>query len=366
LSELHRIDIPDEAKATKPWFDARPSDELVSEIKEFISTTCKPYLWRGHTHTKPPEGAVPFYLEEFSLPKRCKRRETWSPCPCCCPDTPKYRENGKIAWFPDERVIRLIGPDCFSSLNLDAHDEALARLRREQQERRDTEYLLRHFPRLLQLAATVQDFAVIAKDCDDFFPKLSNRIEIVLGIRFWHHVRSGELMTTQQVKETVVDRHGRQSEHVRDTQSVYARIPVPAGLNPERKAQFPRFEKLLQRIRQLCEVEDVSALSGDEKRRLARRMSTAVDHARRYREEMLAELNLLRPETFNTLRTWSRLPTSPVRIAFRRDISAILVGRGEEELLRVAIPEHLDYRLAELPQMGSSTKGNDLARGPSR
>lgn len=100
------IEIPPEAFAVKALWQARPSwseiDNLVREIKGFVARTGKPYLWRGHTHTPPPMGATAEYWGEFDIPE-------WhileAPCPCCWSNFPKYRRNGKIAFFPLEGVI---------------------------------------------------------------------------------------------------------------------------------------------------------------------------------------------------------------------------------------------------------------------
>jgi hypothetical protein len=38
-----------------------------------------------------------------------------------------------IAWFPGVKVIRLIGPDCFATLNLEAHEKAKSDFEIEQE-----------------------------------------------------------------------------------------------------------------------------------------------------------------------------------------------------------------------------------------
>lgn len=43
-----------------------------------------------------------------------------------------FARNGKIAWFPDEHVIRMIGPKCFQTLNPEGHCEAVAQFVREE------------------------------------------------------------------------------------------------------------------------------------------------------------------------------------------------------------------------------------------
>ena len=121
----NRIDIPPESLEPKPWFQTRPGKEVVAEIVGFIKQTGKPYLWRGHTHTKPPPGSKPVYLDEFELPKKFRAPDRRSPCPCCVPAHPKFCD-GKIAWFPSEAVIRIIGPDCFKALDAEGKPVIMA------------------------------------------------------------------------------------------------------------------------------------------------------------------------------------------------------------------------------------------------
>jgi hypothetical protein len=133
------IDIPDECYHSKPYFKERPDSALVKHIKAFIKETGNPHMWHGHTHTKPPKGARIVYLAEFDLPKKLhKSPHLFAPCPCCSPTHPKYVRNGKIGWFPDEGIIRIIGPDCFAALDKEGHFKAVAQLRAEQQIEKDT------------------------------------------------------------------------------------------------------------------------------------------------------------------------------------------------------------------------------------
>jgi hypothetical protein len=67
------IDIPQSALESKPWFTDEPSEELVSEIKAFVKENGTPYLWRGHTHTKPEKGALIRYKGEFDLPAKTRK-----------------------------------------------------------------------------------------------------------------------------------------------------------------------------------------------------------------------------------------------------------------------------------------------------
>jgi hypothetical protein len=80
---------------------------------------------RYHTHSKPTKNARIVYIGRFDLPPSHQVPDRHAPCPCCSPRAPKYSREGKIAWFPDEHVVRMIGPDCFHTLNPEGHWEAV-------------------------------------------------------------------------------------------------------------------------------------------------------------------------------------------------------------------------------------------------
>jgi len=49
-----------------------------------------------------------------------------------------------IAWFPEEGTIRIIGPECFASFNLEGHAAAYDEFRKEQEEKKNEAFLLSH------------------------------------------------------------------------------------------------------------------------------------------------------------------------------------------------------------------------------
>jgi hypothetical protein len=120
---LH-LDIPDEFFDPKPFYRTRDAAQgVLREIKDHIKKTGEPHSWRHHTHSKPTTRARIVYIGEFDLPPSHQAPDRHAPCPCCSPRAPKFSRKGKIAWFPDEHVIRMIGPECFATLNPEGHWE---------------------------------------------------------------------------------------------------------------------------------------------------------------------------------------------------------------------------------------------------
>jgi hypothetical protein len=191
------IDIPESARAVKAWYPDRPKPEVVREIKDFIRATGTPHLWPGHTHTRPVAGARIVYLGEFDLPDAChKFRERWARCPCCVPDNPKYFRAGKIGYFPDEHVIRMLGPDCFRALNPEGHDRAYDDMRAEEQRENDINFLLSRIGDVPNLIAAVEHAIPVAQAVDELGVALRRELDVILRTQMWSHVRDGQLQTS--------------------------------------------------------------------------------------------------------------------------------------------------------------------------
>lgn len=346
---IDRIEIPAEALRVKDWFHEFPSDDIVKEIREFVAETAKPYLWRGHTHNPPPIGSLPIYVEEFSLPPRCKPRSTWSPCPCCTPDTPKFKNEAKIAWFPKEAVIRLIGPDCYKTLDAGGHADALIDLRRRQRERRDTEYLIAQIPRIASLKEALLSSIPIAQAADEFFPALRNRIEVVLNVRLWNAIRTGELHVEEERIEHYRNAKGEEGQRTVTATRRHAVIAGIEGLSPDRKAKSPKLERIVERTVG-CDV-DISQLAGEQLRKLANKVARIFSDTNVVFNELEAELRFLRQENFQTLQYWASLPNAPVSLMIERENDAVIVGTKVNERVRVAYSQSLMLALPSVPQL---------------
>ena len=61
------VEIPPEALEGRPIFFERPSEDVETEILDFIRETLAPHLWRGHTHTKFSKDEPFEYINEYQL-----------------------------------------------------------------------------------------------------------------------------------------------------------------------------------------------------------------------------------------------------------------------------------------------------------
>lgn len=95
-----------------PAFDVRPTPAYIESWREHISETGSPETFEYVSTTQPPKTASVILLsEEMRVPTSLRLGGDRVPCPLCSPMAPKFG-TGRMAWFPDERVVRFIGHSC--------------------------------------------------------------------------------------------------------------------------------------------------------------------------------------------------------------------------------------------------------------
>lgn len=353
--KLPRLNIPAESYATKAIFWDEPGSAIIKEIKDFIKRTGRPYLWRGHTHTKPPKGARVVYLESFDLPEAYARNSALrSPCPCCRPVTPWFKVDGKIAWFPDEGVIRLIGPDCFKSLSPDGHATALADLRRRQQRESEISFLIRAAHNVRFIRDAVDDTMECAKALDVF----RGRLLVALSehnIPLWNHARNGELKCHREKVTISYSSSGGRTRKTKTEHRTYARIQGFAILAPG----YTSFEVSISASRAMLDVVDFNAQKLKEYDTLddSTRATLALGFKQTLNElrESFAKLDQLRRfsshETVKTLKTWAALEDAALNFYVDRDDSRLIIGGTKNRVTEIAIPAALDRSVPQLPEL---------------
>lgn len=351
------VDIPQSALETKRWFPERPGSDIVREIKEFISECGKPYLWRGHTHTKPKPGALIVYIGEFDLPSRFKSKQYWAPCPCCSPRYPKYRENGKIGWFPEEHVIRIVGPDCFRALNAQGHDEALEQFRTEERREKDIRYLIDNLPIVPDLLAATRAIIPVAESVDEFSKSLKKRLADVLQIDLWRELRDGRLRLRVRRNEVYRQADGtvgtRQIEDIQD----YASVDGYRLLSPNAMRFSPRLRTIETHLVSLLNRTqiDVSEQSDDERRKDAKLLGDCSRKLRAVVEELSDTRKFASQVSAATIRRWSEQAGSPLRIYTERTGSDFYIGRHRDEKIRIALGANFDDTFPVIPRLAETS-----------
>lgn len=361
-----KIEIPPIAREVKAWFKARPSDKVVAEIKKFIEETGTPHLWRGHTHTKPPAQAKVLYCGEFGLPPSHRARRKWAPCPCCTPEHPKYKDEGKIAWFPDERVIRLIGPRCYRTLNPEGHQEAMDTLRREEKVRRDTDYLLQHLPVAAKIRKVIEEAIPVAESRDAFRQALIDKLKL-LRIPLWDRAREGQLPVTKTQVQTVKDESGKEIERKQTIERISATVQGMRFIRPDAKPYAPRLMGALSVAKSIDFGSNwrnrLKELGAVEKSITAKQLVKAHTLAGDVLQEMTEDRRFF--DSIPALRRWGAREDSILQFHIELLPSMIKLGVNEYRAVQLRFRDNMLSEVRSLPKLSDTAVQADLDVGDS-
>jgi hypothetical protein len=350
--KLERIIIPDASRVTKDWFPTRESaDAAIPLIRTHLQATGETYTWAGHTHTRPPEGAVPVYIGSFELPDRYVKLKRLAPCPCCWDEAPKFG-HGKIAWFEDERVIRLIGPQCFRSLNPEAHEHAQSTYEIEQEQKSNTDFLLKNLPQLAQVVKIIDRAHTVACALETFHAELHHKLPAV-QLKLWQHVRrNGELSVNLQEKEFRRGEDGEMYSHDIEVQRVQWRLSGYEMLGSPLEPLSSPLENALNKIEPYNTGQDaqaaVEAMDHPQRQQVAAILSRCVKNAK----DKIARIEVLRGFTkrveINTLRNWGTHEGCPLTLYCSHDGESIAFGRREHNTVNIQLPQNINLDIGEI------------------
>lgn len=337
------IYIPASAFEVKPWWNERPSDERIQEIRSFILRTNQPHLWAGQTYNAPPDDAIIDYLTEFRLPNS----KPLAPCPCCTPRHPKYR-HGMVAHFPNERVIRIMGHDCFKTINAEGHTEALRKYHRDLKRKRDIAYLLGNLDKVPDFVAAIERVAPIAHAIDKFRNDVCSTFAEVLRTDLWDYVRTGELRVTRTLPRpgeggdvTIIETYGRIAG-----QDLLKKRSKKLGIKLDQAAcglrQIDFGVQFSERVREM---------SDDDRVQTAKLLANGIKTA----EDIFAAIDELRQftsaATLATLNGWARAEGCPVKMHVELNRGKLYVGLTDHEFRPINAPDAYFDVLPTLPKL---------------
>ena len=349
------VDIPESARQPKRRFHDEPSREIVKDIRDHVAEHGESHTWSGHTHTRPEDGARVKYIARFELPEKYQRKKQFLVCPICRPNSRNFgRRDGYIAWFPDEWLIRLIGPDCFAEIDKQGHADAVEELEKREARERDSVFLVsqrdQHRLALKVLTAARR----VANALDAFGADLRRRLYVTLNVNLWQHVRTGELRVSREIADL------RTPGKTLYLEQRFGSLSGHKLLDPNIKKLEPKFAPHVDFLEEILFITDdawsekIGQLGGQEVRQTAKKLGATLDAARDFRVEVTDLRAFLAPENLGTLRSWGSSNTegSPIGVFARRDGATLRVGSSETRNMLVPIPLDLDL---EIPSVAGLT-----------
>lgn len=347
------IEIPDDSRRVKEC--EYPDEREVAAIRAWIKRTGAPHLYKDHTHTKPPKGSLPVYVEEFTLPKEFRSLERRAPCPCCTDHFPKYWKNGKIAYFPDERVLRLMGPECFATLDAGGHHAALNQLRALRKKRNDIRYLNQNVHLLPILCGTLADWMPILSSIDEARKAVADRLAM-LKLPLWPRVRDGMLHVTRARRENFRKADGSSGERTVHDMQVYGPLHGHEFFSPSPKLLAKRFQQLQYRLnnRRVPTQLEIETMDTKERHEYALLLQQAMTRMRDAYTEAQDVRRAFSREAMATLNGWSRDPGADFPIHIDADQDAIYVGRSADNRVRIRVDFWFWKTLKPLPELAQT------------
>ncbi len=351
---LDKIEISAESRAVKEC--DRPDEKIVAEIRAWIKASGSPHTFRLHTHTKPPKGTPVIYIEEFTLPKQYRVRNKRAPCPCCTDVWPQYWHLGKIAYFPLERVLRLVGPDCYAALDAEGHQIALNTMREERKRRQDIAAILNNPHLIPQLTARLIEWLPIITAFDNGRKGMRERLDM-LRLPLWSRIRDGQLHVSRAREIVFKKPDGTDATRTVHDMQVYGPVAGYAFFAPDAKPYTPRLKRLQTSLSQVptFRPENIPNLSDQERRYIAKTINQATTTMRDILNDITDLRRIFEQVSISTINGWSRDPGADFPIHFAVDNTSLYIGRTADNRLRIPVAPEFWQRLRSIPQMAETS-----------
>lgn len=147
-----------------PNFEQIPDDAFINDWRAHITATgCPEDFHQVSTSVPEQHENINLLSEEISVPISLRPNGDLVPCPFCAPDSPKFMR-GRMAHFPDEKVIRFIGHRCAATHFGENYRHAERAFKRQKKCRQYIDLWKQIAP---QYGDLVQFIDLMAKSADD-------------------------------------------------------------------------------------------------------------------------------------------------------------------------------------------------------
>lgn len=326
-----RIDIPLHCFDSKPLFEKAPERDVVDEVRDWVKKN-PAYLWRGHTHSKPSaeEAGQIRYINDFVLPKGVE-----APCPCCTPYHEKFGK-GYIAWFPLSGNVRLMGQDCFRTLNPEGHDFAVSELDERIKRESEQHFLLSNLGNIPAIIGCIRSAEPIAEYLDDLRDILGSRLQERSGVNLWSLVRSGTLNLIVETEKGAVP-------------SYYGAVSGVTLLDPARRRYARALASAKAAIGAIDLPFDPIRASDADRKAAAKLMARGTKLVHETFSAMATARLFVSVLNTATLRNWAAQDNAPARLYIRREGLQLLVGPAEKEVQVIPLNPVIDHQIPRLP-----------------
>jgi hypothetical protein len=265
-----------------------------------------------------------------------------------------------VAYFPEEQVIRILGHNCFGSINSDKHNEAILKYREDIRRAQDQNYLLNNLGLVPELLKIVADAVPVGYAVDDLRNSAVQIFKEALKTDLYSHIRTGSLLITTVRKQhsNLPGREGEERE-VRLTES-YGRIAGQDML----KASYPRLGRRLEQAQLALQQIDygvsfkdrLATMDDADRKQAARLLFRSLTSIQDTFKRIQDLRQFTSPTTIATLNGWARHPDAPLQMRVSYDGPSLQVGTKEFEVRRIIVPPAYQTTLKALPSIAMTLR----------
>jgi hypothetical protein len=190
-----------------PPYRFRPTESVVQIFLEHVRRTAQPETSPTINRSKPRADSRPIYLRRFDVDRAKRPNGDMAPCPICSPNDPKFLNGGYLVWYPDEGVIRAIGPECGDTVfGGDQYAKALVQFNLDERQRRAEDFLERNLVKVLAMHAALEAIRPAAIEAERLYQELRakmrktgaelqriERNDFVLSLSIYREIPEAEL-----------------------------------------------------------------------------------------------------------------------------------------------------------------------------
>jgi hypothetical protein len=263
-----------------------------------------------------------------------------------------------ITWSPTKHVIRIIGPECFRTINREEHEAAAKRYRDRRRHAQDTAYLLTRLGDAPEAVRLIERAVETAKAVDEFRARVSKRFDLALPISIWNQVRDGVLTVCSVRREIYRAPDGSERERVVEDFERYGELPGHVMLQPNARPIHPLLERALSKLRTIDCGENVAIavqnMTPAETQRTARVLRISIDTAQEAFDQIGEVRKFMSAVSLRTLNAWGRHDRAPVRLHVRIEGGNFYFGQRPENVQRLTIPSAFNNELGTLPRLANT------------
>jgi hypothetical protein len=351
------IEIP--ACAFKPKIIPSTFDRLTTakRIMTAVQRTGQPFMCEEVTHSRPPKNVqVEYFGQIHSLPIWCTgqdNRERWAPCPCCSLTKPKFFLNMMLVYFPLERLIRIVGHDCFKRFNAAYHSDAWKKFQVEQSNRNTLRILGANIDKVPMLIERLEYNLPAVEAFDIVREELTEVLRSLFRDKLYDIARTGHLPMERKTTRLNVSRTGEETEQEYVVRETYGPVVGSEMIRPGNTS------KLAGRLKNVIKgltivnvgnggLNQMSAENRDITLRMFRKSLRSANDIKQKIEEMQRFLD---PVNLATINGWGKHENSPMEIYIGLDGNSMHVGREPNNVRRVIVPDGYRRTLLDLPKI---------------